>query len=154
MPETTTIQIGKDVAGALKTISGGGTYDEAVRKLLLTSYRPAASIPFKKTVPSLEIESEEHRIPHDGIVTRVVMHFPPGCSSLVDVRLLYIEDGKEYYVVPSIEDKFIALDAATPVYEPKFPVKQGKILKVEWYNYDDTYEHTISVSAEITPKIV
>lgn len=149
--DMTTIQVGKDVADLLK--KNGLTYDKTLREIIIPT-EPVKVLTFKKTTPLLETESEEKRIPFNGEIARVTMHFPPGCCALVDVRLLYVEDGKEYFVAPSMEDAFIALDAATPEFRVKYPVKAGQILRVEWYNYDDTNSHTISVIATIEPRVI
>jgi len=142
MEDFTTVQVARSTADRLRQL--GGTYDEAIRKIA-EPLQISKVLTFKKTVAKLESDYEDNRVPFDGIVMRVVMQFPAGCNFLVDVRLLYRVGDHEYYILPSLEDQFISLDDATPSFITSFPVSAGKTLRVEWYNYDDAYPHTVPV---------
>ncbi|MDI6860139.1 MAG: hypothetical protein QMC85_06565 [Methanocellales archaeon] len=145
----TTVQVSRSTAERLREI--GGTYDEAIRKV---TEKPQVSkvLSFRKTVAKLESDHEDNRVPFDGIVTSVIMQFPAGCNFLVDVRLLYRVADHEYYIIPSVEDQFIALDDATPTFHTSYPVSVGNTLRAEWYNYDDTYSHTVPVIVTMMSK--
>lgn len=149
MEGSTTIQVSRSTAEALRQL--GGTYDEAIRKVV---ERPQISkvLSFRKTVAKLKSDHEDNRVPFDSIVTSVIMQFPAGCNFLVDVRLLYRVADHEYYIIPSVENQFIALDDATPTFHTSYPVSVGKTLRVEWYNYDDTYPHTVPVVVSMMSK--
>jgi len=146
---STTISVKRSTAEKLRQL--GGTYDEAIKKAV--EVPPLSKVlTFRKTIASLESDHEDNRVPLDGVVEKVVMQFPAGCSFLVDVRLLYRIDDHEYYVVPSVENQFISLDDAAPTFITSFPVRAGKTLRVEWYNYDDTYPHTVPVIVTMISK--
>jgi len=146
MDEITTVQVRKSTAENLKQL--GGTYDDAIRKVMRVP-PISKTLTLRKTVPALTHVYEDIRVPVDGIITNVFMHFPPGANALVDVRLLYRVDGHEYYVVPSIDDKFIALDDFTPSFPTSFPVEEGKVLRGDWWNYDSANPHTIPIIVTI-----
>lgn len=112
--------------------------------------KPPYVISFRKSVASLEKTSEKHRVPFKGKISTVEIHFPPGCESLVDVRLLHYCGGSKKCVVPSVEDKYIALDDDTfKIVDRNFPAQEGDTLVVEYLNYDGGYPHTISVDVSI-----
>jgi len=96
-------------------------------------------INFRKTVQPLTEESMVKTSPITGTIKQVTMHFPPGCNSLVEVKVYH---GSKQ-IVPEMGG--IALDNATPTFIVEEPVKQGDAIKVFWINHDDTYEHTITV---------
>jgi len=98
-----------------------------------------AQLNFRKTVAALTQEEESKSVPATGIVKQIVVHFPPGCNSLVEVKVFH---GSKQ-ILP--EKGGIALDDATVPFGANEPVKVGDIIKVVWINHDDTYEHTISV---------
>lgn len=142
MDDVTTVQVSRSTAEALRRM--GGTYDEAIKRVVETP--PISKVlTFKKTVAVLQSDQEDNRVPFDGVIEKVVMQFPAGCNFLVDARLLYRVADHEYYVIPSVEDQFISLDDAAPTFVTSFPVRAGKTLRVEWYNYDDTWPHTVPV---------
>lgn len=106
---------------------------------------PSQILTFKQTAAALSEASEEHRVNNDGKVSQIVMHFPPGCSGLVDVRLRYFQGTMPTNLFPSQDEQYIALDAATPNYSDiNFTVKHGDTVKMEVKNYDGLNSHTIS----------
>lgn len=141
---TTTIQVEQETAERLRQSFPGMTYDVAINRLI-SAPRKSSSIPFTKTTAVLEEDSEEHRVPFNGIITEVTMYFPKGCEAAIDVRLLYFEGKEKQFVVPAIDEKYIALDNSVTPFVVNFPVKANGRLKVEFLNYDDTNEHTVSV---------
>ena len=111
-------------------------------------------LPFKKTVAALVGDSQEFMIQQDGDISEVTMHFPPGCSGLVDVRVLYMRGSEESFVVPSVDGQYVALDSATPTYRNiGYPVKKNGRVRVEFENHDSLNPHTVSVQVVITAKI-
>lgn len=100
-------------------------------------------IVFKKEVLALTESYELKRAEMNGIVKDIIVHFPPGCSSLVDVRVFM----GTTQVLPRIG--YIALDDATPTFGIQESIKSGDTIRVEWVNTDSTYPHTISVIVNI-----
>lgn len=100
-------------------------------------------IVFKKAVSALTEEFEIKRAEMNGIVKDIIVHFPPGCSSLTDVRVFM----GTTQVLPRIG--YIALDDATPTFGIQEPIKSGDTIRVEWVNTDATYAHTVSVIVNI-----
>jgi len=98
----------------------------------------APPLNFRKTIPPLTQEEESKPSPATGIIKQIVLHFPPGCNSLVEVKVYH---GSKQ-ILP--EKGGIALDDATPTFGANEPVKIGDDIRVVWINHDDTYEHTIS----------
>lgn len=119
---------------------------------LVLPQETSITIPFRKRVNSLSTAEEEHRVPVDGILTSVIMHFPPGTNSLVEVRVLYFINKNKFFVVPSLDDSFIAMDGTTHPFPVNLPVVMDGKLRVEFKNYDGKFEHSVSVVAMITPK--
>ena len=103
---------------------------------------------FRKTISALTEEEEIKYSPFTGTIKQVIMHFPPGANSLVEVKVYH---GSKQ-IVP--EKGGVALDNATPTFMIEEPVREGDAIKVVWINHDDTYEHTISVIVGIVPKLV
>ena len=112
----------------------------------------SAVIPFQKTVATAYQDEQERLVPFNGIIGDVIMGFPAGCQQLVEVRLLYLPTGGgKKYIIPTIEDTFIALDDVTVLFRPNYPVKSPGNLRVEWWNYDSLNPHTVPVIATISP---
>jgi len=102
---------------------------------------------FRKTVQPLTEEYEVKPSPVTGIIKQVTIHFPPGCNSLVEVKVFH---GSKQ-IVP--EKGGVALDDATPSFILEEKVNLGDSIRVDYVNHDDTYDHTISVIVGILPKI-
>jgi len=112
----------------------------------------SAVIPFQKTVATAYQDEQERLIPFNGIIGDVIMGFPAGCQQLVEVRLLYLPTGGgKKYIIPTIEDTYIALDDFTVLFRPGYPVKAPGNLRVEWWNYDSLNPHTVPVIVTISP---
>jgi len=113
---------------------------------------PSVIIPFQKTIATAYQDSQERLIPFDGIIESIIMAFPAGCHQLLEVDLLYLPSGGgKKWVVPAIEDTYIALDDFTVLFRPNYPVKAPSTLRVEWWNYDSLNTHTVPVIATISP---
>lgn len=98
---------------------------------------------FRETVASLAETTVNRKSELTGKIRFITVHFPPGVSSLVDVAV-YCNS------VQIIPDKgFLALDSATPIFEPSHDISSGDTVSVYIGNADDTNEHTISVVVEI-----
>jgi hypothetical protein len=109
----------------------------------------AGPINLRKTVSALGTGEISSVISEEGIITGITMHFPPGCNSLVEARILYDSE----VICPSSGD-YIALDDASPTFVTRIPAKKGKVAKMELINHDDTYSHTISTIISIVPPIM
>ena len=97
----------------------------------------------RKNISTLSEEKASDRIENSGTITQCVMHFPPGCNALVEVRMLH--NGKAICPV----DGYIALDETTPVFGLLEPCREGDTITAEFINHDESYEHTISVIVSI-----
>lgn len=107
-------------------------------------------LPFSKAVAALTKEEEKHSAGFDGVITNAYLHFPPGPNTLVDVRIVVEGRGGERYVVPSLADRFIALDNVTlPVNDINFPVEATDTIRVEWWNYDGANPHRVPVEVMV-----
>lgn len=105
---------------------------------------------FSKSIPLSDEGSEEHLCLVSGAITQVVMAFPSGTSYLVDVRVVYLpKDKSREFVVPSVEDQFIALVDSTPHYAVDHPVRKDGVIRVEWVNHDAASAHRIPVQVTI-----
>jgi len=92
------------------------------------------------TVSALEEKKETQYSPVTGIIRSAVLHFPPGCNSLVEVFI----HRKTEQILP--EGRVgIALDDATQVFQINEPVVHGEPIQVTAINHDSTYSHTITV---------
>ena len=109
-------------------------------------------IPFQKEIPTAYQDEQDRQVPFDGMVRDVVMGFPAGCQQLMEVRLMYYPAGGSYgYIIPTIDDSFIALDDFTAMFSPRFLIKRPGNLRVEWWNYDSLNVHTVPVIATVVP---
>lgn len=106
---------------------------------------PAEQINFRYEVPESTGVQLLYRLKRAGWLTEGMIHFPTGCSALVQVRMLLGLSGKLIQVTP-IENQFIALDGP-PNYV--FPIDRQVAVNdeiwIELNNYDGTNHHQISV---------
>jgi len=102
---------------------------------------------FRKTVQPLTKEYEVKTLEEYGTIKQITVHFPPGCNSLVEVKVFH----GTRQVLPDKDG--IALDDATPTFTIERDVNLGDPIRVEWINHDDTYEHTVSVIVSTVPKL-
>ena len=98
---------------------------------------------FQDTVPLLQGSRLIQRSPSGGYIREVTIHWPPGCLTLVDVRVLH------HTVQFCPEVGFLALDNATPAYAFYERVELDEEIIVEIQNTDDTNAHTITVTVNI-----
>lgn len=143
------MQLSRESAASLRSIYPNLTYDEIVQRLvsrdLLTPDTRVLSFT-KLTKPGYK--DEQSRQPgNKGLVTAVLMHFPAGTSGLVEVRVVkQSTKGGQDYIVPSLEDSYIALDDTEFVAAPlSILVEPRDTIRVEWYNYDGGFAHTVPV---------
>lgn len=151
--QRTTIQVTKDTLSRLrKKKKGTETYESVIRRNLRSGGNPGTltqTMAFPKEpgykIPSLKKVREKDEIEISGKVTQVVISYPPGCNSLVDVRVLYEEPkGEIRRVIPSRKDRWIAKDDTTVSYGMKYPVKADGNIVVEWRNTDDENDHNVA----------
>ena len=98
---------------------------------------------FRYTVPASTRVVLETDAPSTGYITHATFHFPPGCLSLVSVRVLL-----EREPVWPVGETYVALDDATPTYAFIYPgqkVKKYDYLTCELVNNDTVNSHTVSV---------
>ena len=109
--------------------------------------------PIKETIAAGEGYEFAEQIPVKGRLQKVILHYPPGCASLVNVAVGINPTGGDgvpkKWLVPSFEGKYISLDDATVVFSPGEPVDRGYQLWTIILNTDTTYSHTISVIGEV-----
>lgn len=142
----TTIQVEQETADMLKTSFEGMTYDAAIRRLLAgfdSANAGTEILTFRKTILAAQSDEQDRRVGVKGIIIAAFMHFPPGTNGLVEVRIVL---GGTDAIVPSQENTFIALDDETfPATGLSIPVSPGSIVRVEWFNYDGAFAHTVPV---------
>ena len=97
------------------------------------------------TVPALAEAIVSDLVRQSGVITKVTIHFPPGCAALVDVAVRV----KNEQLVPA--SGFIALDDVTTPFVVNKPVRQEDEVSARIRNGDGANPHTISVILENTP---
>ena len=147
--------IGPTYAGVAGIAGAPGTTAQLIaimQELVPESIGNTAIIPFQKTIPTAYQDEEDRQVPFTGIIRDVLMCFPAGCQQLLEVRLMYYPAGGSYrYVVPTLDDSFVALDDFTVIFQPRFPIMRPGNLRVEWWNYDSLNTHSVPVIATIVP---
>ena len=99
---------------------------------------------YRMTASPLTEERETKYSPLTGTIKSAILHFPPGCNSLVEVFIFH----KTKQILP--EGRIgIALDGATQIFSINEPVKEKEPIEVRVINHDDTWEHTITCVIEI-----
>ena len=82
-----------------------------------------------------------------GIVDQVMIEFPAGCAGLVGVRVLQ----GLFQLWPLTSGEWFVTDNFTVVFPEHFELPQpANQLRVETYNEDDTYDHTIDIAFTIS----
>jgi len=123
-----------------------------LQSLAPESLGPSRVIPFQKEVATAYQDEQNRSIMSDGIIRDVVMAFPAGCQQLVEVRLIYSpKGGSRQFIIPTLEEAFIALDDFTQVFQPHYPIKGPGVMTVEWWNYDSQNVHNVPVTVVIAP---
>jgi len=104
---------------------------------------------YRITADSLNVGQETTYCPITGILNSAVVHYPPGCNSLVEV---FIRRGSnQIFPYPSqtggasFTNYGVTLDATTQSFELNVSVNRGDPIEVKILNHDGQYEHTISV---------
>lgn len=147
MGEYTTIPVKRETKEILDKIKEleGKDYDALIRSLIL----PVETIQIdlsKEVPPATGYQWFENRkkVPFDGMITQITLHFPSGCNGLVEVRIgVDHKDGGLKWICPI--EGFIALDNTTQTYMISYPVRKGDYICAEIYNYDDTYSHKVGI---------
>lgn len=101
---------------------------------------------FRKSIAALAEEYEIKRAIWDGTIKEIIVHFPPGCNALVEIKVWH----GSTQLLP--EKGGLALDDATPTFVDDREVRAGDPIRVEWVNHDDTYSHTVSVVVGVIRK--
>ena len=149
MPDVTTIQLSRESAASLRAAHPNLTYDEIIQRLvsqdLVTPDTRVLS--FSKLIKPGYQDEQARQPGTKGLVVAVLMHFPAGASGLVEIRVVkQSHGGGKDYIVPSLEDSFIALDDTEFVAAPlSIPVESRDTIRTEWYNYDGGFAHTVPV---------
>jgi len=82
----------------------------------------------------------------DGVLTKIDVGFPAGCAGLVGIRVLR----GSHQLFPMVEDEWFVTDDYTIAFPIKQEVtEQPRLLRIEGYNSDDTYDHTITLRVSI-----
>jgi len=149
MVQQTTIQVSRQTADIIRRLFPGFTYDQAIQILAVSSADEAKVtriLPFSVTANPLTRVEQTRNPGVDGKIISAHLHFPSGPSGLVDVRIMLNSSAGDTPVVPSIDDAFIALnDATLDVFDLNIKVGTADKIRVEWYNYDSGFSHTIPV---------
>jgi len=98
-------------------------------------------VPFREQVPAATEREYEGLTPCKGFITAIIMHWPPGCNSLVQMAAGL----KGNWLVPSEEGQYIALDAATLTFGMRVPCGDKERVWVVMRNTDGANPHTPSV---------
>lgn len=101
---------------------------------------------FRKSIAALTEAFEIKSSLETGTIKEIVVHFPPGCNALVEIRVWH----GSTQILP--EKGGIALDGATSTFGIEKLIKLGDPIRVEWINHDNAYEHTVSIIVNIEKK--
>lgn len=83
-----------------------------------------------------------------GVVDQVMIEFPAGCAGLVGTRILQ----GLFQVWPLTSGEWFVTDNFTIVFPEHFVLEPGQVLlRIETYNIDDTYDHTLSFRFSVVP---
>lgn len=83
-----------------------------------------------------------------GVIHKIEVMFPPGCAGLLHVRIFH----QGHQVYPSDEDQSFAGDDETVSFNDYYELQPGaNTLKIETWNEDDTYSHTVHVRVGVLP---
>jgi len=108
---------------------------------------PTEVLPFPEdptySVPSATQTTEKRRA-NVSKVTRVIVHWPAGTESLVDVRVEF----EKTPLVPMYSSQWIAKDDTTIAYTVNKAVKASGDLRVTWRNRDMYNSHKVPVDVE------
>ena len=116
--------------------------DRIERKI--TSPPKTVQLNYRMTVSPLTEERETKYSPLTGVIKDAILHFPSGCSSLVEVFIFH----KTKQILP--EGRIgVALDDATQKFSINEPIKKKEPIEVRVINHDDTWEHTITCVIEV-----
>lgn len=97
-------------------------------------------IPFAYNLAALQGVMLNEYAPFSGYIKQVSIHWPAGCTALVDVR---VGHGVKQFCP---DDGFLALDDVTPAYPFNEWVNDHEEIWVEMRNTDGLNSHNISVS--------
>lgn len=149
MTQTTTVQIGRDLAERLRRMFPDATFDQGITSLIASAdigERQTDLLQYSTSVAALGRGAQDRRAPFKGLIVSVSFHFPPGPSNLVDVRVNLQRRSRFEQIVPRERDTFIALDAIMFPVNVLIPVEPGQAIQVQWFNHDGAFAHTIPVS--------
>ena len=86
-----------------------------------------------------------------GVISRINIFFPAGCSGLVHVRIRQAK----HNIAPVNPDGWFNGDDEGPDYQEHYPLKSGtNVITIEGYNEDTTYSHTPIVEFDVLPEDV
>jgi len=86
-----------------------------------------------------------------GIITKVWIQFPPGCAGLTKVRVIH----EGHPIIPAHEEETLRADNYTFEIPLMFEIIGApEQLKIEGWNEDDAYDHTITFLFLVLPKAV
>ena len=109
---------------------------------------------FDLSIPANTPESDpvtvEFKVPA-GMITRVRIMIPEGCFGLVHVRIMHYE----YQVWPSNPGEWYEGDGVQIEFDESYRLEEDwNPIRIEGYNEDDTYDHTIRVGLSVQPPSV
>lgn len=102
----------------------------------------------RQSVGALVENTTVSNIQTNGILSQILVHFPPGANALVDVQVFL----GTTQILP--QTGAIALDDASPNFNFNIPVIPGQKLNTVITNTDSANSHTISVIINILDKPV
>jgi len=110
------------------------------KEVLPTMPKVQKQIVFKHTVLPLQGIMDHKRVPMLKTVKTITIHWPSGCSSLVDIAVGYSQDKR---LLP--EEGYLALDNVTPTWTVNKDVGDTDTLWVEIKNGSSINSYPISI---------
>lgn len=96
------------------------------------------------------LEEEEAKLTH-GVIHRLEIEFPAGCSGLAHLRILHLD----HQLWPTNPGGNFASDNHVIIIDDYYQLYDGPYtLKLQGWNEDETYDHTVTVRIGILPQAV
>ena len=104
---------------------------------------PEEQVNFRISIEAVTQRELSYEFDKDVRLSEGTMHFPPGCNSLVEMRVLMGTGSARKQITP-INDQFIALDDAVFHFLLDQKLARKERVFVEVANYDEDNPHIVS----------
>jgi len=106
-------------------------------------------VPLSAEVSALRQVTLEDDAPIGGIITQLLIHWPPGCAGNVEVA---IGIRRDTWLMPPKVGTYLALDDFTAVLDCYEPIERGERLWMVIRNGDDTNAHVLTSAFNVVER--